>query len=74
MRLEHYFFKLERDRVGRAPVVGTVDHGACDVLIHEEEQRQAEAESHRTEDCRPAKVRQRCRLDLALNLELRHCT
>ena len=56
------------------PVVCAVDHGCGDVLVHEEENGQTEAESHRADDLRQLKVAQRRRLeDVALDqLELFH--
>ena len=41
MRCEH--------SVNRLPVVGAVDHRAGDIVIHEDEQRQTEAETHGAE-------------------------
>ena len=57
------------------PIVGAVDHGAGDVLIHEEQQRETESKTHGTEDCRPAQVPQWRRFEyLAVyHFELVHC-
>jgi len=52
--------------VGRTflhPVVGAVDDGAGDVVIHEEQQRQTEAQAHGAEYRRPPQVPQRRRLE-----------
>ena len=45
-------FETKQGRGGkvRAPVLGACNHRSRDVLIHEEEEGQAEAETHRYED------------------------
>jgi len=40
-------------KVGFIPVIWAVDHGAGYVLVHEEQQRETEAETHSTENRRP---------------------
>jgi len=57
------------------PVVWTVDHRTGDVVIHEDQQRQTEAEAHRPQYCRPPETGQRRLLEnLAFDyFESIHC-
>ena len=46
-------------RFRHLPVVGTVDHRSGNVVVHEDQQRQTEAQSHGAKYCWPLEIRQR---------------